>query len=57
MTSARIPAIKTTRLALNIFQSSSISPERIILLLNSPDAYSEFNVENVEANLCFPLSV
>ena len=57
LTSANIPAIKTTRLALNIFQSLSISPDRVILILNSPDAYSEFNVENVEANLRFPISL
>lgn len=57
LTSASIPAIKTARLALNVFQSLSVSPDRVVLVLNSPDAYSEFNVENVEANLRFPISI
>jgi pilus assembly protein CpaE len=57
VTSGSIPAIKNTRLALNVFHLLPISPERVVLLLNNPDGYSEFNVENVEANLRFPISV
>jgi len=43
-------------LALKIFDSLSISPDRVVLLLNKSDAHSEFNKESVEANLRFPIA-
>jgi pilus assembly protein CpaE len=43
VTSLSIPAIKNTKLALKIFDSLSISPDRVVLLLNKSDAHSEFN--------------
>src|SRR5919204_194857 len=55
VTSLSIPAIKNTKLALKIFDSLSISPDRVVLLLNKSDAHSEFNKESVEANLRFPI--
>src|SRR5918912_1024550 len=56
ITSLSIPAIKNTKLALKIFDSLSISPERVVLILNKSDAHSEFNKESVEANLRFPIA-
>ncbi len=56
VTSLSIPAIKDTKLALKIFDSLSISPDRVFLLLNKSDAHSEFNKESVEANLRFPIA-
>ena len=56
VTSLSIPAIKDTKLALKIFDSLSISPDRVVLLLNKSDAHSEFNKESVEANLRFPIT-
>jgi pilus assembly protein CpaE len=56
VTSLSIPAIKDTKLALKIFDSLSVSPDRVILLLNKSDAHSEFNKESVEANLRFPIT-
>src|SRR5436853_958250 len=56
VTSLSIPAIKNTKLALKIFDSLSISPDRVVLLLNKYDAHSEFNKESVEANLRFPIA-
>src|SRR2546428_2604125 len=47
VTSLSIPAIKDTKLALKIFDSLSVSPDRVILLLNKSDAHSEFNKESV----------
>src|SRR2546422_8732727 len=54
--SLSIPANKNTKLALKIFDSLSISPDRVVLLLNKSDAHSEFNKESVEANLRFPIA-
>jgi pilus assembly protein CpaE len=56
VTSLSIPSIKNTKLALKIFDSLSISPDRVVLLLNKSDAHSEFNRESVEANLRFPIA-
>jgi pilus assembly protein CpaE len=56
VTSLSIPSIKNTKLALKIFDSLSVSPDRVVLLLNKSDAHSEFNKESVEANLRFPIS-
>ena len=56
VTSLSIPSIKNTKLALKIFDSLSISPDRVVLLLNKSDAHSEFNKESVEANLRFPIA-
>jgi pilus assembly protein CpaE len=56
VTSLSIPAIKNTKLALKIFDSLSIPPDRVVLLLNKSDAHSEFNKESVEANLRFPIA-
>jgi pilus assembly protein CpaE len=56
VTSLSIPAIKNTKLALKIFDSLSISPDRVVLILNKSDAHSEFNKESVEANLRFPIA-
>jgi len=56
VTSMSMLAIKDTKLALKIFDSLAISPDRVLLLLNKSDAYSEFNTESVEANLHFPIS-
>jgi pilus assembly protein CpaE len=56
ITSLSIPAIKNTKLALKIFDSLSISPDRVVLILNKSDAHSEFNKESVEANLRFPIA-
>ncbi len=56
VTSLTIPAIKDTKLALKIFDSLLISPDRVLLLLNKCDAHSEFNKESVEANLRFPIT-
>src|SRR6266700_602069 len=55
VTSLSIPAIKNTKLALKIFDSLSIPPDRGVLWLNKSDAHSEFNKESVEANLRFPI--
>jgi pilus assembly protein CpaE len=56
VTSLSIPAIKDTQLALKIFDSLLISPDRVLLLLNKSDAHSEFNKESVAANLRFPIT-
>jgi pilus assembly protein CpaE len=56
VTSLSIPSIKNTKLALKIFDSLSIPPDRVVLLLNKSDAHSEFNKESVEANLRFPIA-
>jgi pilus assembly protein CpaE len=56
LTSISIPAIKNTKLALKIFDSLSISPDRVVLVLNKSDAHSEFNRESVEANVRFPIA-
>ncbi len=56
VTSLSIPAIKNTKLALKIFDSLQIPPDRVVLLLNKSDAHSEFNKESVEANLRFPIA-
>ena len=57
VTTGSLPAIKDARLALRIFNSLKIPQERVVLILNNPDGYSEFNLENVEANLRFPISL
>ena len=57
VTSGSLPAIKNTKLALKVFDSLAIPPSKVMLLLNNPDGYSEFNLESVEANLRFPISV
>jgi pilus assembly protein CpaE len=57
VTSGSLPSIKNTKLALKTFDSLAIPPDRILLVLNQPEAYSEFNTENVEANLRFPISL
>src|SRR5438105_13371405 len=51
VTSLSIPAIKNTKLALKIFNSLSISPYRVVLLLNKSDAYSNINKKSVASNL------
>src|SRR5437588_9921963 len=56
VTSLSIPSIKNTKLALKIFDSLSISPDRVVQLLNKSDAHYQFNKESVEANLRFPIA-
>ena len=56
VTSLSIPSIKNTKLALKIFDSLSISPDRVVLLLNKSDAHSEVNKESVEPNLRFQVA-
>src|SRR4030088_456376 len=56
VTSLSIPAIQPNKVAFKIFDSLSISPDRVVLLLNKSDAHSEFNKESVEANLRFPIA-
>jgi pilus assembly protein CpaE len=56
LTSLSIPSIKSTRLVLKIFDTLSILPDRVVLLLNKADVHSEFNRESVESNLRFPIA-
>jgi pilus assembly protein CpaE len=57
VTSGSMLAIKDTKLTLQILESLHIPPDRVLLALNNPDAFSEFSAESVEANLHFPISV
>ncbi len=56
VTSLGIPAIKNTKQLLKIFEALSISPDRVVLVLNKAAAYSEFNRESIEANLRPPVA-
>src|SRR5438552_11301604 len=56
VTSLSIPAIKNTKLALKIFDSHSLPPDRVVLLLNKFDSHADFSQETVHANLRFPIA-
>jgi pilus assembly protein CpaE len=51
-----IPSVKNAKLALRLFETLSISPQSISLVLNRGEAHTEFNKEAIESNLKFPVS-
>ena len=57
VTDLGIPAIKETKLSLKLFESLGVARDKIFLVVNRADAGSEITVEQVEANLRFPVSV
>ena len=57
VTDLNLPAIKDAKLALRVMEHLGIPRERIHLVLNRSDAPSDVTVEQLEANLKFPVSV
>ncbi len=57
VTALSIPAVKNAKLALRLFETLSIQPEAITLVLNRCEAHTEFNKDSIEAHLKFPISV
>ena len=57
VTALSIPAVKNAKLALRLFETLSIAPEAITLVLNRCEAHTEFNKDSIEAHLKFPIAV
>lgn len=57
ITALSIPAVKNAKLALRLFETLNIPPERITLVLNRCEAHTEFNKESIESHLKFPIAV
>jgi MinD-like ATPase involved in chromosome partitioning or flagellar assembly/DNA-binding NarL/FixJ family response regulator len=57
VTALSIPAVKNAKLALRLFETLSIPPESITLVLNRCEAHTEFNKESIESHLKFPIAV
>jgi len=56
VTALTIPAIKDARLTLKVLESLSVDPERVMLVVNRADGYSDFNKEAIEQNLRVPVA-
>jgi pilus assembly protein CpaE len=57
VTALSIPAVKNAKLALRLFETLSIPPEAITLVLNRCEAHTEFNKDSIESHLKFPIAV
>jgi MinD-like ATPase involved in chromosome partitioning or flagellar assembly/CheY-like chemotaxis protein len=57
ITALSIPAVKNAKLALRLFETLSMPPEAITLVLNRCEAHTEFNKDSIESHLKFPISV
>jgi pilus assembly protein CpaE len=57
MTALNIPAIKDTTVTLKVLNSLDIDSERILVAVNRYDAHSDFNREQIEQNLRFPIAL
>ncbi len=57
ITALSIPAVKNAKLALRLFETLSIPPEAITLVLNRCEAHTEFNRDSIESHLKFPIAV
>ena len=57
ITALSIPAVKNAKLALRLFETLSIPPEAITLVLNRCEAHTEFNKDSIESHLKFPIAV
>jgi pilus assembly protein CpaE len=56
VTALTIPAIKDARLTLKVLESLNVDPERVMLVVNRADGYSDFNKEAIEQNLRVPVA-
>jgi pilus assembly protein CpaE len=56
VTALTIPAIKNARLTLKVLESLNVDPERVMLVVNRADGYSDFNKEAIEQNLRVPVA-
>ena len=56
VTALTIPSIKDARLTLKVLESLNVDPERVMLVVNRADGYSDFNKEAIEQNLRVPVS-
>ena len=56
VTALTIPAIKNARLTLKVLESLNVDPERVMLVVNRSDGYSDFNKEAIEQNLRVPVA-
>jgi pilus assembly protein CpaE len=56
LTALTIPAIKDARLTLKVLESLNVDPERVMLVVNRADGYSDFNKEAIEQNLRVPVA-
>ena len=57
VTSLTIPAIKDAKLTLKVLDSLNVDPEKILLIANRVDSYSDFNKAAIETNLRFPIQL
>ena len=51
VTALTIPAIKDAKLTLKVLESLNVDPETLLLVVNRPDAYADFNRESIEQSL------
>jgi pilus assembly protein CpaE len=56
VTALTIPSIKDARLTLKVLESLNVDPERVMLVVNRADGYSDFNKEAIEQNLRIPVA-
>lgn len=56
VTALTIPAIKDARLTLKVLESLNVDPERVMLVVNRADGYSDFNKDAIEQNLRVPVA-
>ena len=57
VTGLTIPSVKNARLTLGVLESLNIDPERVLLVVNRIDSYSDFNKEATEQYLRVPVTV
>ena len=57
VTGLTIPSVKNARLTLGVLESLNIDPERVLLVVNRVDGYSDFNKEATEQYLRVPVTV
>jgi pilus assembly protein CpaE len=57
ITALNIPAIKDTTVTLKVLNSLDIDSERVLVVVNRFDAHSDFNREQIEQNLRFPITL
>ncbi|MGO8686003.1 MAG: CpaE family protein [Candidatus Dormibacteria bacterium] len=57
VTGLTIPSVKNARLTLGVLESLNIDPERVLLIVNRVDGYSDFNKEATEQYLRVPVMV
>jgi pilus assembly protein CpaE len=57
VTGLTIPSVKNARLTLGVLESLNIDPERVLLVVNRVDGYSDFNKEATEQYLRVPVAV